>query len=59
MTLSEISQLFFTDGWLQALAQGMVKTLGISLGAFVLGLSIGLVVAMVKRAILEGPRMAA
>ena len=53
MTLSEISQLFFTDGWLQALAQGMVKTLGISLGAFVLGLSIGLVVAMVK---LKGPR---
>ncbi|MBC2691626.1 MULTISPECIES: ABC transporter permease [Pseudomonas] len=53
MTVSEISRLFFTDGWLQALAQGMVKTLGISLGAFVLGLSIGLIVAMVK---LKGPR---
>ncbi|QHD00098.1 ABC transporter permease [Pseudomonas sp. S04] len=53
MTVSEISRLFFADGWLQALAQGMVKTLGISLGAFVLGLSIGLIVAMVK---LKGPR---
>lgn len=53
MTVSEISRLFFADGWLHALAQGMVKTLGISLGAFVLGLSIGLIVAMVK---LKGPR---
>lgn len=53
MTLSDICRLFFSDGWLQALAQGMVKTLGISLGAFVLGLAIGLVVAMAK---LKGPR---
>ena len=53
MTVTEISRLFFADGWLQALAEGMVKTLGISLGAFVLGLSIGLIVAMVK---LKGPR---
>ena len=36
MTVSEIYRLFFAEGWLQALAQGMVKTLGISLGAFIL-----------------------
>lgn len=48
MTVSEIYRLFFAEGWLQALAQGMVKTLGISLGAFILGLAIGLLVAMVK-----------
>lgn len=53
MTVSEIYRLFFAEGWLQALAQGMVKTLGISLGAFILGLAIGLLVAMVK---LRGPR---
>ncbi|KAB0492726.1 ABC transporter permease [Pseudomonas vancouverensis] len=53
MTLSDITRLFLTDGWLQALAQGMVKTLGISVGAFILGLAIGLIVAMVK---LKGPR---
>jgi polar amino acid transport system permease protein len=53
MTLSDISRLFLADGWLQALAQGMVRTLGISLGAFVLGLALGLIVAMVK---LKGPR---
>ncbi|GAC1031566.1 ABC transporter permease [Pseudomonas sp. No.21] len=53
MTAIEIQRLLFTDGWLQALAQGAVKTLGISIGAFVLGLSLGLVVALVK---LWGPR---
>ncbi len=53
MTVSEIYRLFFAEGWLQALAQGMLKTLGISLGAFILGLAIGLLVAMVK---LRGPR---
>lgn len=53
MTAIEIQRLLFADGWLQALAQGAVKTLGISVGAFVLGLSLGLVVALVK---LWGPR---
>lgn len=53
MTFSDITRLFFADGWLQALAQGMVKTLGISVGAFILGLAIGLIVAMIK---LKGPR---
>ncbi|WP_236209284.1 ABC transporter permease [Pseudomonas tohonis] len=53
MTAIEIQRLLFTDGWLQALAQGALKTLGISIGAFVLGLSLGLVVALVK---LWGPR---
>ena len=53
MTVSEIYRLFFAEGWLQALVQGMVKTLGISLGAFILGLAIGLLVAMAK---LRGPR---
>jgi polar amino acid transport system permease protein len=53
MTFSDLSRLFFSDGWLHSLAEGMVKTLGISLGAFVLGLSIGLIVALVK---LKGPR---
>lgn len=53
MTAIEIQRLLFADGWLQALAQGAVKTLGISLGAFVLGLSLGLVVALIK---LWGPR---
>ncbi len=53
MTAIEIQRLLFADGWLQALAQGAVQTLGISVGAFVLGLSLGLVVALVK---LWGPR---
>ncbi|WCD80715.1 ABC transporter permease [Pseudomonas sp. TUM22785] len=53
MTAIEIQRLLFAEGWLQALAQGAVKTLGISVGAFVLGLSLGLVVALVK---LWGPR---
>ncbi len=53
MPLSEISQLFVADGWLVALMQGALITLQISAGAFVLGLCIGLVVAMIK---LKGPR---
>lgn len=53
MSLPEISQLFVVDGWLVALMQGALITLQISAGAFVLGLGIGLVVAMIK---LKGPR---
>lgn len=48
MSLPEFSQLFITDGWLLALLQGAVITLQISTGAFLLGLGIGLVVALVK-----------
>ena len=53
ISLSELSQLFVADGWLNALLQGAVVTLQISAGAFVLGLGIGLLVAMIK---LKGPR---
>ncbi len=53
MSLPEISQLFVADGWLAALAQGALVTLEISAGAFLLGLGIGLLVAMCK---LKGPR---
>lgn len=53
ISLSEITQLFVADGWFNALMHGAVVTLQISAGAFVLGLSIGLVVAMIK---LKGPR---
>lgn len=53
MTISEMSNLLFAEGWIQTLAQGAVKTLGISLGAFALGLCIGLLVALIK---LRGPR---
>lgn len=48
MTISEMSNLLFAEGWIQTLAQGAVKTLGISLGAFALGLCIGLLVALIK-----------
>jgi polar amino acid transport system permease protein len=48
MSLPDISQLFITDGWLAALLHGAVITLQISAGAFLLGLSIGLVVALIK-----------
>lgn len=48
MSLPELSQLFITDGWLVALLQGAVITLQISAGAFLLGLGIGLVVALIK-----------
>jgi polar amino acid transport system permease protein len=48
MSLPEMSQLFITDGWLGALLHGAVITLQISAGAFLLGLSIGLVVALIK-----------
>lgn len=48
MSLSEISQLLISDGWLIALLQGAVTTLQISAGAFLLGLGIGLVVALIK-----------
>ncbi|MDP3845128.1 MAG: ABC transporter permease subunit [Pseudomonas sp.] len=48
MSLPEISQLFITDGWLVALLHGAVITLQISAGAFLLGLAIGLVVALIK-----------
>jgi polar amino acid transport system permease protein len=48
MSLPDISQLFITDGWLAALFHGAVITLQISAGAFLLGLSIGLVVALIK-----------
>ena len=53
ISLSELTQLFVADGWLNALLQGAVVTLQISAGAFVLGLGIGLLVAMIK---LKGPR---
>ena len=53
ISLSELTQLFVADGWLNALLQGAVVTLQISAGAFVLGLGIGLLVAMTK---LKGPR---
>ncbi|BCG22221.1 ABC transporter permease [Pseudomonas tohonis] len=53
MSATDFHRLMFADGWLQALAQGAIKTLGISIGAFVLGLSVGLLVALVK---LWGPR---
>ncbi|WXL26448.1 ABC transporter permease subunit [Ectopseudomonas mendocina] len=53
MTIAQLYQLFWADGWLQALAEGATRTLGISMGAFALGLLIGLVVAMMK---LKGPR---
>lgn len=52
ISLSEVTQLFVADGWLDALAHGALVTLQISAGAFVLGLSIGLVVALIK---LRGP----
>lgn len=53
MMAPDFSQLLFADGWLQALAEGAIRTLGISLGAFVLGLVLGLSVALLK---LWGPR---
>jgi polar amino acid transport system permease protein len=48
MSLPELSQLLITDGWLVALLQGAVITLQISAGAFLLGLGIGLLVALIK-----------
>ncbi|SEB53240.1 amino acid ABC transporter membrane protein 1, PAAT family [Pseudomonas saponiphila] len=53
ISLSDLSQLFVADGWLGALAQGALVSLQISAGAFVLGLGIGLLVALIK---LKGPR---
>jgi polar amino acid transport system permease protein len=48
MSLPDISQLLITDGWLVALLHGAVVSLQISAGAFLLGLGIGLIVAMIK-----------
>lgn len=48
MSLPDISQLLIADGWLVALMHGAVISLQISAGAFLLGLGIGLVVAMIK-----------